>query len=114
MIDAPYGNIKMVLQTEINSIGSGPNGRGQFRSNYITGGIIRMAYSNELWAECKKKCRLNNGDMFRGRDADSVIEGISGILDEKIIGIPVTTLRRAGFEVNFDGKGGVIYNPARL
>jgi len=46
--------------------------------------------------------------------ADSVIEGISEILDEKIIGIPVTTLRGAGFEADFDGNGGVIYNPARL
>ena len=22
-----------------------------------------MAYSNELWAECKKKCRLNDDDI---------------------------------------------------
>jgi len=26
-------------------------------------GVIIMAYSDELWAECKKKCRLNTEDI---------------------------------------------------
>ena len=26
-----------------------------------------MAYSNELWAECKKKCRLNDDDIARAK-----------------------------------------------
>ena len=26
-----------------------------------------MAYSNELWAECKRKCRLNNEDIERAK-----------------------------------------------
>ena len=28
---------------------------------------MMMAYSNDLWAECKRKCRLNQDDVARAK-----------------------------------------------
>ena len=28
---------------------------------------MMMAYSNDLWAECKRKCRLNQDDIARAK-----------------------------------------------
>lgn len=45
---------------------------------------------------------------------DNVINGISGILNGIIVGVPITTFQGGGLRADFNSFGGVIYNSARL